>query len=71
VWGSGRVNWAGRRQFTDASLLYFDLNGFKAINDRFGHPEGDRALQRPYLDTVNHPTNNHHHEDTQPAPLSH
>lgn len=34
-----------RRQFTDASLLYFDLNGFKAINDRFGHPEGDRALQ--------------------------
>lgn len=27
-----------------ASLLYFDLNGFKAINDRFGHEAGDRAL---------------------------
>ena len=27
-----------------ASLMYFDLDQFKEINDRFGHAEGDRAL---------------------------
>ncbi|UZE21612.1 sensor domain-containing diguanylate cyclase [Pseudomonas sp. B21-056] len=28
-----------------ATLLYFDLDDFKPINDRFGHAEGDSALK--------------------------
>ncbi|KVF70852.1 diguanylate cyclase [Burkholderia sp. FL-7-2-10-S1-D7] len=34
-----------------AVLLFFDLNDFKAINDRFGHAEGDRALTA-FADTL-------------------
>lgn len=32
------------RQGIPASLVFFDLNAFKPINDKFGHAEGDRAL---------------------------
>lgn len=32
------------RNSMPASLIYLDLNGFKAINDRFGHAAGDLAL---------------------------
>ena len=34
-----------RRMGKPATLVYFDLNGFKSINDRYGHAEGDRALR--------------------------
>lgn len=33
------------RANSPATLLLFDLNDFKAINDRLGHVEGDRVLQ--------------------------
>ncbi len=33
------------RQELPATLVFFDLNKFKQINDRFGHAEGDRALR--------------------------
>jgi len=34
-----------RRSHTRAALLYLDMDGFKDVNDRLGHPVGDRALE--------------------------
>lgn len=34
-----------RRTRTRAALLYVDMDGFKDVNDRLGHPIGDRALE--------------------------
>lgn len=35
-----------RRQGRRFSLLYIDLDGFKPINDEYGHPAGDLALKQ-------------------------
>ena len=40
-----RVRNLADRYGSPASLVYFDLDGFKAINDRLGHAAGDAALQ--------------------------
>ena len=40
----GRVLSFARRYGAHSSLIYFDVNGMKQINDRFGHQAGDAAL---------------------------
>ena len=34
-----------QRYGTPSSVVYFDLDGFKGVNDRFGHAGGDEALK--------------------------
>ncbi len=40
-----RVMSFAQRYDVQASLVYFDLDGFKQVNDRFGHPAGDAILK--------------------------
>ncbi len=41
----GRVKTFGLRYGSPASLVYFDMDDLKSINDRFGHAAGDAALK--------------------------
>src|SRR5204863_7288235 len=40
-----RIRTFAVRYGAPASLVYFDLDGLKSVNDRFGHAAGDAALQ--------------------------
>ena len=40
-----RVRTFAQRYGAPASLIYFDLDGFKSVNDRYGHAAGDAALK--------------------------
>ena len=40
-----RVLTFAQRYGGPASLIYFDLDGFKSVNDRFGHAVGDSVLR--------------------------
>ena len=41
-----RIMAFAERYETESSLIYFDVNGLKPINDTHGHPAGDATLMR-------------------------
>jgi len=41
-----RLASAAKRYGEESSVIYFDVNGLKDINDRFGHAAGDAAIVR-------------------------
>jgi diguanylate cyclase (GGDEF)-like protein len=42
------------RYGTPATLIYFDLNGFKAVNDTYGHAGGDAVLNHFAMTLLGH-----------------
>lgn len=40
-----RIRTFSQRYGSPASLVYFDMDDFKSVNERFGHAAGDAALQ--------------------------
>jgi len=51
IQGNKEINRAQRHQ-TPLSLLMLDVDGFKTVNDRYGHDAGDRALQHVALKLI-------------------
>lgn len=50
----GRMVAFAERYGSQSSVLYFDINGFKRVNDEFGHAAGDAALGHiAYILTTN------------------
>jgi diguanylate cyclase (GGDEF)-like protein len=42
---TGAFETLGSAAMARVTVVAFDLNGLKAVNDRFGHPEGDRLIR--------------------------